>query len=76
MEDKIMAYGVFMGKRFKPKQKERFINGLGNEFAQMGYTVRLMKDDEIAALHGLTAENVRQIRSRAKKKLLERLKEA
>ena len=37
MEDKIMAYGVFMGKRFKPKQKERFINGLGNEFAQMGY---------------------------------------
>ena len=35
-----------------------------------------MKDDEIAALHGLTAENVRQIRSRAKKKLLERLKEA
>lgn len=46
MEDKIMAYGVFMGKRFKPKQKERFINGLGNEFAQMGYTVRLMKDDE------------------------------
>ena len=46
MEDKIMAYGVFMGKRFKPKQKERFINGLGNEFAQMGYAVRLMKDDE------------------------------
>ena len=46
MEDKIMAYGVFMGKRFKPKQKERFINGLGNEFAQMGYPVRLMKDDE------------------------------
>ena len=35
-----------------------------------------MKDDEIAALYGLTAENVRQIRSRAKKKLLERLKEA
>ena len=46
MEDKIMAYGVFMGKRFKPKQKTRFINGLGNEFAQMGYDVRLMKDDE------------------------------
>lgn len=35
-----------------------------------------MKDDEIAALHGLTADNVRQIRSRAKKKLLELLKEA
>ncbi len=35
-----------------------------------------MKDDEIAALHHLTAANVRQIRSRAKKKLLELLKEA
>ena len=35
-----------------------------------------MKDDEIAALHGRTAENIRQIRSRAKKKLLELLKEA
>ena len=35
-----------------------------------------MKDDEIAALHGLTANNVRQIRSRAKKKLLETMKEA
>ena len=49
MEDKIMAYGVFMGKRFKPKQKERFINGLGNEFAQMGYTVRLMNVKATAA---------------------------
>ena len=35
-----------------------------------------MKDEEIGVLHGLTAENVRQIRSRAKKKLLEMLKEA
>ena len=35
-----------------------------------------MKDDEIAALHGLTPENVRKIRSRAKKKLLETIKEA
>lgn len=35
-----------------------------------------MKDDEIAALHGLTPENVRKIRSRAKKKLLEAIKEA
>lgn len=34
-----------------------------------------MKDDEIATLHHLTLENVRQIRSRAKKKLIEMLKE-
>lgn len=34
-----------------------------------------MRDDEIAALHGLTAENVRQIRSRAKQKLLKTMKE-
>ena len=34
-----------------------------------------MKDDEIATLHHLTLENVRQIRSRAKKKLTEMLKE-
>ena len=34
-----------------------------------------MKDDEIATLHHLTPENVRQIRSRAKKKLTEMLKE-
>ena len=34
-----------------------------------------MKDDEIATLHHLTPENVRQIRSRAKKKLIEMLKE-
>ena len=34
-----------------------------------------MKDDEIAKLHNLTPENVRQIRSRAKKKLIDILKE-
>lgn len=34
-----------------------------------------MKDNEIAKLHNLTPENVRQIRSRAKKKLIEILKE-
>lgn len=34
-----------------------------------------MKDEEIAKLHGLTSENVRKIRSRAKKKLIEQMKE-
>lgn len=34
-----------------------------------------MEDAEIAELHGLTRENVRQIRMRAKRKLMERLKE-
>lgn len=34
-----------------------------------------MKDDEIAKMHGLTVENVRKIRSRAKQKLIDRLKE-
>lgn len=34
-----------------------------------------MNDAEIAALHGLTKENVRQIRRRAKQKLMERMKE-
>ena len=34
-----------------------------------------MKDDEIALLHQTSQENVRQIRSRAKKKLIEFMKE-
>ena len=34
-----------------------------------------MKDEEIAASHQTTKENVRQIRSRAKKKLIEFMKE-
>lgn len=34
-----------------------------------------MKDDEIAKMHGLTVENVRKIRSRAKQRLIDRLKE-
>ena len=34
-----------------------------------------MKDDEIGKLHGLTNENVRKIRSRAKQKLIEKMKE-
>lgn len=34
-----------------------------------------MKDNEIAELHGLTNESVRKIRSRAKQKLIERMKE-
>lgn len=34
-----------------------------------------MKDSEIAKMHGLTMENVRKIRSRAKQKLIEKLKE-
>lgn len=34
-----------------------------------------MKDDEIGKLHGLTNENVRKIRSRAKQKLTEKMKE-
>lgn len=32
-----------------------------------------MKDEEIAKMHGITRENVRKIRSRAKQKLIERL---
>ena len=34
-----------------------------------------MSDEEIASLHHTTQENVRQIRSRAKKKLIEFMKE-
>lgn len=34
-----------------------------------------MKDDEIAKMHGLSADNVRKIRSRAKQRLIDRLKE-
>lgn len=34
-----------------------------------------MKDDEIGKLHGLTNDNVRKIRSRAKQKLIKRMKE-
>ena len=34
-----------------------------------------LKDDEIASLHRMSQENVRQIRSRAKKKLIEFMKE-
>jgi len=34
-----------------------------------------MKDSEIGQLHGLTNENVHKIRSRAKQKLIERMKE-
>ena len=34
-----------------------------------------LKDDEIASLHQMSQENVRQIRSRAKKKLIEFMKE-
>lgn len=34
-----------------------------------------MKDEEIGKLHGFTNENVRKIRSRAKQKLLENMKE-
>ncbi len=34
-----------------------------------------MKDDEIGRLHGITAENVRKIRSRAKQRLIEKMKE-
>ncbi len=34
-----------------------------------------MKDEEIGKLHGITAENVRKIRSRAKQKLVEKMKE-
>ena len=34
-----------------------------------------MKDDEIGKLHGLTNENVRKIRSRARQKLIEKMKE-
>lgn len=34
-----------------------------------------LKDSEISELHGITCENVRKIRSRAKQKLIERMKE-
>lgn len=34
-----------------------------------------MKDDEIGKLHGLTNDSVRKIRSRAKQKLIEKMKE-
>ncbi len=34
-----------------------------------------MKDEEIGALHGLSKENVRKIRSRAKQRLISRIKE-
>ncbi len=34
-----------------------------------------LKDEEIAKLHGISHENVRKIRSRAKQKLIERMKE-
>ncbi len=34
-----------------------------------------MKDSEIGQMHGLTNENVRKIRSRAKQKLIEKMKE-
>ncbi|MDC7290608.1 RNA polymerase sigma factor [Blautia schinkii] len=34
-----------------------------------------LKDDEIGNLHGLTNESVRKIRSRAKQKLIEKMKE-
>jgi len=34
-----------------------------------------LKDTEISELHGITCENVRKIRSRAKQKLIERMKE-
>lgn len=34
-----------------------------------------MKDDEIGRLHGLTRESVRKTRSRAKQKLIEKMKE-
>lgn len=46
MEEKMLSYGVFMGKRFKPKQKERFLNVIANEFNQLGYDVRILKGDE------------------------------
>lgn len=34
-----------------------------------------LNDEEIARMHGITRENVRKIRSRAKQKLMEKLKE-
>lgn len=34
-----------------------------------------LKDTEISKLHGITCENVRKIRSRAKQKLIERMRE-
>lgn len=34
-----------------------------------------MKDEEISKLHGISCENVRKIRSRARQKLIERIKE-
>lgn len=34
-----------------------------------------LKDTEISELHGITCENVRKIRSRAKQKLIERMRE-
>ena len=33
-----------------------------------------LKDDEISKLHGITCENVRKIRSRAKQRLIEKMK--
>ncbi|MDD6467934.1 MAG: hypothetical protein PUF50_07095 [Erysipelotrichaceae bacterium] len=46
MEEKMLSYGVFMGKRFKPKQKEKFLNVIANEFHELGYPVRILKGDE------------------------------
>jgi len=45
MRDKMLTYGVFMGKRFSPKQKERFLAYLVHDLTEMGYEAKALKGE-------------------------------
>lgn len=42
MEDKIVQYGLFLGKRFSAKQKQQFLAVANQEFLNMGYPSKVV----------------------------------
>lgn len=41
-EEANIKYGLVMGRRYKQKEKELFLNEIGKEFIEMGYSVRVL----------------------------------
>ncbi len=53
IKDMVVRYGIMFGKRTTKKEKERFIQVIGNDFKEQGYEVRatVSKDTGVSAIN-------------------------
>lgn len=53
MEDYLVRYGIALGRRYSQKQKQKFLIAIGQEFTQLGYSVKYANDEKKGSNHSI-----------------------